>query len=1214
MRLPRRIVLVSALAYLVACSGGDSGGTGPTPKIASSVGISAGTNQSVEVATAVPVPPAVVVRDQNGDPMSGVDVTFTVQSGGGTITGGTATTGANGVATVGSWTLGTLAGANTLRGSVTGLTPATFTATATAGVATALALPTAPSAIVPSGGAFPQQPVVQLRDVYGNDRAQAGVPVTVAIATGGGTLNGTLTENTDATGAANFTNLTIIGTVGPRTLTFTSTGLTSVASGVIDVQVGTPATIVATTSTILGGTVGQPVSNRPTVQVFDGSGNPVVGATVTFTVTSGGGSVTGGSVATGLGGIAQVTSWTLGAVAGDNTLDASVGALPSVTFTATAQAGAAAKLAISTAPSATAQSGSVFVQQPAIQLQDNLGNAVSQAGVVVTATLASGGGTLGGTSTATTGGGGKATFTDLLITGSVGDRTLLFSAPTYASVTSGTITLSAGPAANLALSAGDNQSATVGTTVAIPPAVLVTDASGNPVSGVPVTFALTAGGGGITGGSASSDANGIAALTCWTLGNTAGANTLTATAAGLAGSPVTFTANGTAGAAAALVITTQPSGAVNGVALTSQPVVALHDGFGNPVSQAGVAVSAAIATGGGTLGGTSTIATNASGVATFTNLSLAGTTGNRTLSFSATGLTGATSASFNLTVGSATALKMVTQPSTSANNGSAFATQPRVRLVDAGGNAVSQAGVAVTVSRTPTTAGLGGTLSVNTNVNGVAAFTNLSLTGAVGNYTLGFAATGLTSATSSSIALNAGAAANIVALSPLNQTTGVGTSVANPPSVQVTDGSGNPVPGVAVTFNVTAGGGTISPTNPMTTDATGIATLASWTLGSSAGANTVNASAALVATTIDFNATGSFHVASIAAGSGHSCAVTVDGVGFCWGDNIEGALGDNSFTNRLTPTAIAGGHTFSQISAGRLYSCALTGAGAAWCWGRNAAGALGNGTTASDSVPQPVSGGMVFQVITTGTGGGRQTCAINSASKAYCWGADGSGQLGNGAPIAAVSTPDAVQSLGTWTQLAAGAFYSCGVRTSGAAFCWGEDGFGQLGNGAPKTNTNQPSAVIGGLLFTQVAPGQVHTCGLVTGGAAYCWGANLNGRLGQDTVTTTESLTPLAVTGGLTFTSLVSGESFSCGLTAGGAAYCWGYNVSGQLGNGSTDNATTPTPVAGGLSFASLSAGAGHVCGVTSGGQAYCWGDNSLGQLGDGTVFQRETPTPISQP
>jgi Alpha-tubulin suppressor and related RCC1 domain-containing proteins len=104
----------------------------------------------------------------------------------------------------------------------------------------------------------------------------------------------------------------------------------------------------------------------------------------------------------------------------------------------------------------------------------------------------------------------------------------------------------------------------------------------------------------------------------------------------------------------------------------------------------------------------------------------------------------------------------------------------------------------------------------------------------------------------------------------------------------------------------------------------------------------------------------------IAAGTGHSCAVTPAGVAFCWGDNSTGGLGDNSLTNRLIPTAVAGGHAFSQISAGRLYSCALTGAGAGWCWGLNTLGALGNGTTALDSVPQAVSGGMVFQAITTG--------------------------------------------------------------------------------------------------------------------------------------------------------------------------------------------------------------------------------------------------------
>ena len=137
----------------------------------------------------------------------------------------------------------------------------------------------------------------------------------------------------------------------------------------------------------------------------------------------------------------------------------------------------------------------------------------------------------------------------------------------------------------------------------------------------------------------------------------------------------------------------------------------------------------------------------------------------------------------------------------------------------------------MTVSRSPTSAGLGGTVSINTDATGVATFTDLSLTGTVGSYALGFASTGLTSVTSSAITLTAGPAANILALSTPTQSAGVGANVANPPSIQVTDVSGNPVSGAAVTFTVTAGGGNVSPSTPITTDATGIATLAAMDSG-----------------------------------------------------------------------------------------------------------------------------------------------------------------------------------------------------------------------------------------------------------------------------------------------------------------------------------------------------------------------------------------------
>src|SRR5207237_711816 len=132
-----------------------------------------------------------------------------------------------------------------------------------------------------------------------------------------------------------------------------------------------------------------------------------------------------------------------------------------------------------------------------------------------------------------------------------------------------------------------------------------------------------------------------------------------------------------AGAAAQLSITTQPSASVqNGVAFAQQPIIQLQDASNNAVNQAGVVVTASIATGGGTLGGTLTATTNASGVATFTNLSITGTSGTRTLTFTAAGLTAATSSSITIGAGAATQVVMTTQPSASAQNGVAFAQQP----------------------------------------------------------------------------------------------------------------------------------------------------------------------------------------------------------------------------------------------------------------------------------------------------------------------------------------------------------------------------------------------------------------------------------------------------------------------------------------------------------------------------------------------------------
>src|SRR5207302_90028 len=236
--------------------------------------------------------------------------------------------------------------------------------------------------------------------------------------------------------------------------------------------------------------------------------------------------------------------------------------------------------------------------------------------------------------------------------------------------------------------------------------------------------------------------SGVASFTNLAITGTTGDRTLSFSATGLTPA-VSGTITVSAGAATQLTLTTQPSAtAQSGVAFAQQPVVQLRDGDGNAVNQAGVTITAAIATGGGTLGGTVTAATNGSGVASFTNLSISGTAGDRTLSFSATGLTPAASGTVTVGAGAATQVTLTTQPSATAQSGVAFAQQPVVQLRDGAGNAVSQVGVTVTAAIATGGGTLGGTLTATTIAGGTASFTNLSISGTTGDRTLSFSATG----------------------------------------------------------------------------------------------------------------------------------------------------------------------------------------------------------------------------------------------------------------------------------------------------------------------------------------------------------------------------------------------------------------------------------------------------------------------------------------
>src|ERR1019366_10116568 len=367
----------------------------------------------------------------------------------------------------------------------------------------------------------------------------------------------------------------------------------------------------------------------------------------------------------------------------------------------------------------------------------------------------------GGTLTVTTNASGVATFTNLAITGIIGNQTLSFSASGLTGATSNAVSITAGAATQVTITTQPSITVASGVAFAQQPVLQLRDAAGNALSlaGVGVSVVI-ASGTGMLGGATSvvTNAAGVATFAGLSIIGTSGNFTLGFGVPSLTGATSNTIAL-TPGAATQLSITIQPSAsAASGVAFAQQPVIQLLDAANNPVSVAGTVVTAAIATGGGALGGTVTASTNASGVATFFNLAITGTAGDRTLNFSSGVLIGATSSAVTVTASGTPQLTLTTQPSAAPASGIVFAQQPQVQLRDAVGNAVTLGGVSVTVAIATGSGTLSGTTTVTTNASGVAIFTNLMITGAIGNQTLIFSAAGYTSVTSSIVALAPGTA------------------------------------------------------------------------------------------------------------------------------------------------------------------------------------------------------------------------------------------------------------------------------------------------------------------------------------------------------------------------------------------------------------------------------------------------------------------------
>ncbi len=489
------------------------------------------------------------------------------------------------------------------------------------------------------------------------------------------------------------------------------------------------------------------------------------------------------------------------------------------------------------------------------------------------------------------------------------------------------------------------------------------------------------------------------------------------------------------------------------------------------------------------------------------------------------------------------------------------------------------------------------------------------------------------------------------------------------PAVVVRDRTGAPVAGVAVTFAVTAGGGSATGLST-TTDATGVATVGSWTMGATPGENRLVATVAglpavpftvlavppassitpLTNTTqynVDFVTT-SFSPLGVVVrdASGNPIAnfpvvyTIATGGGTVQGStsvtrltNTSGVINATNWVVPATPgtytlTASAAGVatpvTFTwvkQSQYGGMTSCRLRTDGQALCWGPNERGQVGDNTTQTRTTPTLVAGGRAFASLAEGAQSSHH-CALTAAGVAWCWGYNAHGELGDGTRTDR-SQPVQVAGGHVFTRLFKGMWSSCGMTTGGQLYCWGWTGRSRFGDGVHADVQLTPRLVnTNGLVFNRVVLAWEGTCGLTASGATHCWGVSP----GESVPAASEnalglrespSTNPLS---GLALAQLSGGDRGYCGVTTAGSVRCWGENSTGQLGDGGTTSTTTPvTPVGLSAGVAEVRhAGWTSLCARGTAGEMWCWGSNSYGQVGDGTTgnggtLNRVTPVRIGQ-
>jgi len=297
---------------------------------------------------------------------------------------------------------------------------------------------------------------------------------------------------------------------------------------------------------------------------------------------------------------------------------------------------------------------------------------------------------------------------------------------------------------------------------------------------------------------------------------------------------------------------------------------------------------------------------------------------------------------------------------------------------------------------------------------------------------------------------------------------------------------------------------------------------------------------------------------SVPSSGAHTCALTNTGGVTCWGFNNNNELGTHVYGHQSYPAQI---NIFGikSIAAGSYHTCALPHGGTVRCWGNNYYGQLGIDTWINDGYVKDQNDNELTQ-ITAITSGENHACALSQDGKVSCWGDNQFGQLGDGTNIQKdraiqVNLPSDIQSI------SAGEKHTCAVeKNTGSVYCWGNNEYGQLGLGYTGADRLEPQLLTQLPSATDISAGSLHTCAIIQGGAVKCWGENINGQLGDGN--TTLSSTPVDVVDLPSEVTVISaGGWHTCAVTSDGKALCWGDNDWGQIGNGPSGDQSEPKEV-----------------------------------------------------